>query len=155
MKPNPEAEEPRGTTPEVPESAKLRQQHLEHTRSKKVVHKECVQAPTLLGSPDPIEEEALDAKTQEAEPREQEAALEEMLSSGRFLPAEAEERPEPFATIADLVGEYGIEEVLQAISDHALFDSENPEACSCCWPTHGDSADERLHPSKEKAGMQA
>jgi hypothetical protein len=150
MKPNPEAEEPRGTTPEVPESAKLRQQDHEHTRSKKVVHKECVQAPTLLGSPDPIEREALGAKAQEAEPREQEAELEEMLSWGTLLPAEAEERPEPFATIADLVGEYGIEEVLQA-----LFDSENPEACSCCWPTHGDSADERLHPSKEKAGMQA
>jgi hypothetical protein len=66
-----------------------------------------------------------------------------------------EERPEPFATIAELVGEYGIEEVLQAISDHALFDSENPEACSCYRPTHGDSADERLHLSKEKARMQA
>jgi hypothetical protein len=43
-----------------------------------------------------------------------------------------EERPEPFATISELIGEHGIEEVLQSLSDHALFDSENLEACSCC-----------------------
>jgi hypothetical protein len=95
------------------------------------------------------------AAAQEAEPKEQKSKFDEILSSGRFLPTEAEERPEPFATIADLIGEYGVEEVLQAISDHALFDSENPEACSCCRPTHGDSADERLPLSKEKARMQA
>jgi len=59
-----------------------------------VVHKECVQAPTLLRSPGD-EEEALDAAAQEAEFREavarEAAELEEMLRCGTLLPAEAQE----------------------------------------------------------------
>ena len=36
----------------------------------------------------------------------------------------------------------------------ALFDVENAEAYSCCWPTHKDSADERVRIFKQKGGMQ-
>jgi hypothetical protein len=42
------------------------------------------------------------------------------------------ERPEPFASVMEIISEYGIEEVLAAISDDALFTSEDPEVCRCC-----------------------
>ncbi len=41
----------------------------------------------------------------------------------------AEERPEPFATILELAADYGMEEVLRSLSDLALFDSEDTDAC--------------------------
>jgi hypothetical protein len=41
-------------------------------------------------------------------------------------------RPEPFATILELIGEYGAPALLDSISDVALFDSENEENCHDC-----------------------
>ena len=43
-----------------------------------------------------------------------------------------EERPEPFATILELAADYGMAEVLRSISDLALFDSEDTDACNNC-----------------------
>lgn len=39
------------------------------------------------------------------------------------------ERPEPFATVLDLIAEHGEMEVLGSIADKALFDSEDKEHC--------------------------
>jgi len=38
-----------------------------------------------------------------------------------------DDRPEPFATVLEVIGEHGMSEVLESISDSALFDSENEE----------------------------
>jgi hypothetical protein len=43
-----------------------------------------------------------------------------------------EERPEPFATILDLLSEHSEEEILSAISNAAEFEAEDEETCSTC-----------------------
>jgi hypothetical protein len=43
-----------------------------------------------------------------------------------------EQRPEPFATINELIAEYGNGEVLEAIAENAEYDSQDVEACSRC-----------------------
>jgi hypothetical protein len=43
-----------------------------------------------------------------------------------------DERPEPFATILDLLSEHSEEEILAAISDAAEFEAEDEETCSTC-----------------------
>jgi hypothetical protein len=71
-----------------------------------------------------------------------------------FLYGENEQGPECLSAWRCLSGG-PVLTVVQAISDHALFDSENPGACSCSRPTQKDSADERLHLSTEKGVTQA
>jgi hypothetical protein len=55
----------------------------------------------------------------------------------------AEERPEPIATILELAADYGMEEVLRSLSDLALFDSEDTDACNNCR-AHGQILHEGL-----------
>jgi hypothetical protein len=43
-----------------------------------------------------------------------------------------DDRPQPFATLCELVDEHGIEQVLEALADNAQFDSEDEDACACC-----------------------
>jgi hypothetical protein len=43
-----------------------------------------------------------------------------------------DERPEPFATILDLLSEHSEGEILAAISDAAEFEAEDEETCSTC-----------------------
>jgi hypothetical protein len=46
---------------------------------------------------------------------------------------EEQERPEPFATICELIERHGIREVLHAVSDYTLFESEDAEdVCEGC-----------------------
>jgi hypothetical protein len=40
------------------------------------------------------------------------------------------ERPEPFATILEMLGEHPVTEVLEAIADNAQFESEDEENCA-------------------------
>lgn len=45
---------------------------------------------------------------------------------------EQEERPEPFATVLELAGEYGKLAVIEALNDLAEYDAEDPGFCLAC-----------------------
>ena len=46
--------------------------------------------------------------------------------------AHEDTRPEPFATVLDLLSEYPETELLEAIADNAQFDSEDEKNCADC-----------------------
>jgi hypothetical protein len=47
-------------------------------------------------------------------------------------PEQLDDRSEPFATVSELIAEHSELEILSAISDAALFDSEESENCLSC-----------------------
>jgi hypothetical protein len=45
-------------------------------------------------------------------------------------------RPEPFATVLELIHEYSLTDVLQSLADFAEFESENEHICNDCSERH-------------------
>jgi hypothetical protein len=53
-------------------------------------------------------------------------------NTGEASNAPENERPEPFATLLELISEHGLEIILEDLSSHCEFESEDNDNCSKC-----------------------